>query len=440
MSKLWIIIKREFLTRVMNKSFLLVTFLTPIGFGLLMFGIAYLSVKSMKADSTVLVLDESPMFSDYYEKTKNVNMDFSDQSLEQLKGKYDEMGYELLVHIPPYNVEEGQQHQVFYYSEEMPGLQTLESIESEIAQGFRKYRIEESNLDEEILNSLRVSVNLENGEISEDSETKVSGKLSVIISTALGYIMGFMMYMVIFIFGGLVMRSVMEEKINRIVEVIISSVKPFELMLGKLVGVGAVALTQLLIWLIFIPIIMTVVTLVIPGADPASMSGVPSADIAAYTGQEPDFLQILAELKTFNWWLIIPGFIVFFLLGYFLYSSMFAAIGSTIDDDMGQAQQLMLPIIIPVIFAFIIMQTSMQNPNSGLAVFGSLFPLFSPIVMPARLAFSPPVWQIVTSIVLLIGTTVFFTWLAGRIYRVGILMYGKKVTFREMMKWLTYKG
>jgi ABC-2 type transport system permease protein len=185
---------------------------------------------------------------------------------------------------------------------------------------------------------------------------------------------------------------------------------------------------------------MTVVSLVIPGADPATMSGVPGADIATYTGQEPDFLQILAELKTFNWWLIIPGFIVFFLLGYFLYSSMFAAIGSTIDDDMGQAQQLMLPIVIPVIFAFIIMQTSMNNPNSGLAVFGSLFPLFSPIVMPARLAFSPPVWQIVTSIALLIGTTVFFTWLAGRIYRVGILMYGKKVTFREMMKWLTYKG
>ena len=253
----------------------------------------------------------------------------------------------------------------------------------------------------------------------------------------MGGIMGFLMYMVIFIFGNMVMRSVMEEKINRIVEVMISSVKPFQLMLGKVIGVGGVGLTQLLIWMILIPVIILLAGAFVndPGqAQQMAESMWPGMQDTA----NAQISMVLKEFGSLNWWLILPSFVIFFLGGYFIYSSLFAAIGSAIGDDLGESQGLMMPIIIPVIFALMIMMSSLENPNSGMAVFGSIFPLFSPIVMPARLAFDPPLWQVLVSLGLLIITSLFFIWVSGRIYRIGILMYGKRLTFREIWKWLLH--
>jgi len=234
----------------------------------------------------------------------------------------------------------------------------------------------------------------------------------------------------------------MEEKINRIVEVIISSVKPTTLMMGKILGVGAVGLTQLAIWLILIPIIAIGVQSIFGfQQDPAQMQEIAAqAGNAAKEMNDFDFGQIILEIRKLNWLLILPTFIIFFFGGYFIYSSMFAAIGSAVGDDMGEAQQLMLPIILPVIIALMMMQATIQNPHGNIAIFGSMFPLTSPILMPSRLAFDPPLWQICLSILILILSCWFFAWLAGRIYRVGILMYGKKISFKELAKWLTYKS
>jgi ABC-2 type transport system permease protein len=294
-----------------------------------------------------------------------------------------------------------------------------------------------------------MDIDLENGAAGKEemaegksSSEDTSTKLSILIGTLLGGLMGFIMYMVIFIYGSMVMRSVMEEKINRIVEVIISSVKPTQLMLGKVLGVGGVGLTQLAMWLILIPmVIMSTGLLVGGGIDPAQLQEMSNqANVNAEELNKFEFGNVLRELGNMNWGLIIPVFILFFFGGYFIYSSLFAAVGSAMGDDMGEGQQLMLPIMLPVILGFIMLQGTLQNPNGGMAVFGSLFPLTSPIIMPSRLAFDPPLWQVGLSIILLVLSCWFFAWLAGRIYRVGILMYGKKITFKELGKWIMYKG
>ena len=224
----------------------------------------------------------------------------------------------------------------------------------------------------------------------------------------------------------------MEEKTNRIVEVMISTVKPFELMLGKIIGVGGVGLTQLAIWAVLIPIIQITAS-AFWGIDTSELTSLdPSIDQEEIMG---DFAMIMAEISNQNWWSIIPLFLFYFIGGYLLYASLFAAVGSAIGDDITEGQALTIPITIPVAIAFYIMITAVQSPNSTLAVFSSIFPLFSPIVMPARLAFEPPIWQLLVSMVVLIGTCIFFTWIAGRIYRIGILMYGKKASFKDLFRW-----
>jgi ABC-2 type transport system permease protein len=232
----------------------------------------------------------------------------------------------------------------------------------------------------------------------------------------------------------------MEEKTNRIVEVMMSSVRPFQLMLGKIIGAGAVGLTQVVAWIVLSGAVMFVVPLLVD-VDPQAMqppvtAGQPQIDPEMAQGEA---FRVFSELGKQNWTLLVGSFVIFFLGGYFIYSSMFAAIGSAMGDDYGEGQALVLPVTIPIILAFYIVAfVGIRNPDSGLMVFASMFPLFSPIVMPFRMAFSPPMWQIILSLVLTIGAAFFFVWMAGRIYRVGILLYGKKVSFKEIGKWLFY--
>jgi len=236
----------------------------------------------------------------------------------------------------------------------------------------------------------------------------------------------------------MVMRSVMEEKTSRIVEVMISSVRPFPLMLGKIIGVGLVGLTQVLAWAILVPLMLIGVNLLFGfQMDSSSLADAPPE----LAGMDTELLvaQVMTELGSFNWWLILPLFLLYFLGGYFMYAALFAAVGSAMGDDLGEGQSLTIPITIPVILAFYITIAAIQSPNSGLAVWASFFPLFSPIVMPSRLPFDPPWWQITISLLLLLGTCVGLIWLSGRIYRVGILLYGKKVTLWEMGKWIFRK-
>jgi ABC-2 type transport system permease protein len=318
----------------------------------------------------------------------------------------------------------------------------LESIESRIADQVETYRMRKSNIDQRLLDSFRAEIHIENGAMdpNDPGSSAAVGKLYIIIGTALGAIMGFMMYLVIFIYGSMVMRSVMEEKLSRIVEVMVSSVRPIQLMMGKLIGVGAVGLTQLALWAVLIPVVLLIVSAVLPGSDAdqlTAMQNVTQVDQEAFDAFSAK--QVIRAIFSLKWWLILPVFILFFLGGYFIYSSLFAAMGSAINEDMGEGQQLMMPIVIIVLIAFYMLFPVLSNPNGSLAVFASLFPLFSPIIMPARLAFDPPWWQIVLSIVIMVLTVWFFIWITSRVYRVGILMYGKKANLSEMMKWLRYK-
>jgi ABC-2 type transport system permease protein len=435
MDKILLILKREYTSRVFKKSFLLVTLLTPIGMGAIMFIAGYLGANSTKSEKKVLVSDSSGMI--YKDSIKNDELvfSFSNKPIDELKKTYIDQGYDILVHISKTDSQSVEMNAGYYSKEKLSFIQ-LERLENRFEKVIKIFKLNNSGLDKAVLNRLDVDLKLENAMLDEkDSDVKgdKSSKFASSIATGLSYLMGFLMYMVIFIFGSMVMRSVMEEKINRVVEVMISSIKPFQLMLGKVLGVGLVGLTQLLIWLILFPIVSIVISKFI-GGDAAAAGQ--SAEAIKQLNNDNFVLQFLSELGSLNWLFIIPVFIFFFFGGYFIYSTLFAAIGSASSDDMQDSQQLMMPIIIVVIFAFAMISPVVTNPNSGLAIFGSLFPLTSPILMPARLPFDPPMWQVILSMVLLLGSIIGLTWVAARIYRVGILMYGKKATFGELWKWM----
>jgi ABC-2 type transport system permease protein len=255
------------------------------------------------------------------------------------------------------------------------------------------------------------------------------------IAVAIGYLCGLMLYMFMLFYGMSVMRSVMEEKTNRIAEIIVSSVKPFQLMLGKIVGVALVGLTQVLIWIILIGLFTAIGLPMMTGG--MAMSG--SMDPAAMNGGGKMGV-ILELLKDTNWVMIAFWFLFYFLGGYFLYAALFAAVGSLVNEDPQESSQYTLPITIPIILGFVIMSSAIRNPNSPLAIFGSLFPLTSPIVMMARIPFGDvPAWQLITSAALLILGFLGTSWMAGKIYRTGILMYGKKISMKEVGKWLVRK-
>ncbi|MFT6149488.1 MAG: ABC-2 type transport system permease protein [Saprospiraceae bacterium] len=438
MNKLWLIIKREYITRVTKKSFILATLLTPFAIAAFI-AIVALIFSYDSGQRKIAVINESGL-EFKLKDTKKVYFDFTETPLDELKLSYQEDGYTGVLYLPEIKDLQKQDVRVTYFSEDQISIGTKEFIQREIADKIREIKIDNSEISRVILESFSTNVNLEevglsvndSGEIQEEDKTNSAG-----IATAMGMVMGFAIYMFLFFYGSMVMRSVMEEKMTRIVEVMISSVKPFQLMLGKIVGVGGVGLTQILIWAILIPTLNFIVTIFLP-IDPeaiqsAQMSGAESEDMMIQVALA------LESVKSQNWALILPMFIFYFLGGYFIYSALFAAVGSAIGDDLGESQSLTLPITIPVILAIYIAIAVIENPTSNLATFASIFPLFSPIVMPARLPFNPPVWEIVASVVVMIASVVLFIWLSGRIYRVGILLYGKKVTLRELGKWMFYK-
>ena len=437
MKKLWLVIKREYLTRVRKRSFILGTLLTPLAFGLFFIVVGFIFSYESDEEKIVAVIDKGNILEKKISDAKKLYFQFPNKSLDELKADVTEKKFDGVLVIPAINDLYVKDQTVYYYSEKPPSADMSSFIEKRIEKSIRDYKISELNLEAKQIEALGVNVSVDPEPLdpNEDNATTFSSAVGVF----LGMMMGFIMYTVVFVYGMMVMRSVMEEKTTRIVEVMISSLKPFQLMMGKIIGVGAVGLTQVTVWAILIPAISFLVQIVF-GFDNSRLEEMQ----AAQGGINPDDMEAMVhmamnELSQMNWWVIIPLFILYFLGGYFLYASLFAAVGSAIGDDMGEAQSLTLPISIPVILALYIMIVAVQSPDSSLAVWSSIFPLFSPIVMPARLAFDPPAWQIALSLILLIATVLFFVWLAGRIYRVGILMYGKKATMMELVKWIFAK-
>jgi len=343
MNKLWLIIKREYLTRVRKKSFILATLLTPLGFGLIMFVSGYLASNSMNSQKRIVVVDQSGILDESELSNSQYDFDISDLPLSQIDTAYARLGYDLLLDVPPITDLSTTSHKVNFYSKEKLSLVALEQVERKMSKALKSYKISRSDIKQETLDQLEMEVTLDNA-VKSDKDGDKSDKISIGIASALSYLMGFLMYMVIFIYGSMVMRSVMEEKINRIVEVMISSVRPFQLMLGKVMGVGFVAITQLFIWIVLLFGIMMVFGATM-GPDPAMGAGMGEAgELMAEMGSQSDMKDILNGIKSLNWLLILPSFIVFFFGGYFIYSSLFAAVGSAMGDDIGEGQQLMMPI------------------------------------------------------------------------------------------------
>ena len=437
MNKLWLIFQREYLTRVKKRSFIIATILTPLAFALFFVVVGFISSYESDTAKNIAVLDEGNILKNAIKDEGNMYFKFENESLESLKGSFKEKGYDGILQIPPIKDVASRSHTIFFYSEDQLSMELTFKIEGKIRSSIRDYKIEALNLDKKELDNLNTKVKLDPEPI-DDSEEDAS-TMSGLIGMGIGGLLGMIMYLSLFIYGMMVMRSVMEEKMNRIVEVMISSVKPFQLMLGKILGVGAVGLTQVAIWAIIIPI-MYLILIPIFGIDTDQAAA--AEQLAANIDPEEmqfKIAQLANEISNQNWMLILPLFAVYFICGFLLYSSLFAAVGSAMGDDLGEGQALTIPITIPILIAFYIMIVAVRAPHSSLAVWSSIFPLFAPIVMPARLAFDPPLWQILLSVAVMIASTWFFIWLSGRIYRVGILMYGKKVSFRELGRWLFYK-
>ena len=441
MNKLWLIIKREYLVRVKKKSFILTTLLAPLAIALLVVVVGLIFSYQGDDAREVIIVDEEGILDRKMKDRRNFYFRFSDKSIEELISQREQEPFDGILVIPPLEEVTIQKHTIYYYSDENLDLDASDVLQRAVRDKIRSYKIKALNLDADQLDKLSTQITVDPEPLTPSESEDLAGTdnpspITTVVAALIGGAMGFVMYMIVFVNGMMVMRSVMEEKMNRVVEVMISSVKPFYLMMGKIIGVGGVGLTQIIIWVILIPLITMGANLIFGfDAQEAMLESTPneidSDDLEAMAAQ------VMAELRAVNWWLIIPCFIFFFFGGYVIYASLFAGVGSAIGDDLAESQALTLPLTIPVILALYIMFAALRVPNSSLAIWASIFPFFSPIVMPARLAFGPPAWQIITSMILLVAAAILCVWISGRIYRTGILMYGKKGTFKEIWKWLT---
>src|SRR5665647_1908874 len=438
MNKIWLIIKREYLTRVRNKTFILSTILLPLFFIGFIFASAYFSMQS-EEEQKVAVADSNGIFKNSFQNDKYITFEFpSDVNADNFKQK----GYSALLTIPQNY--DSPQDSISLISDKQLGINADEKIKNQINNAIRNKAFLQNNIDRRILDSInkidedrlyKFSPVIKQGNKTEQSN---SG-----LSYGIGFGSGILIYMTLFIYGAAVMRGVMEEKMNRIAEVIISSVKPFQLMMGKILGIAAVGITQLLIWIVLI-IGLSSVTSIFLSPDTLQHAQTINSTMGGAAGSSSAAMNFLSAKSTFlsaNWGLIIPCFLFYFIAGYLFYASLFAAVGSVVNEDPQEAQSLMLPITMPIILSFIIMTTAAGKPDAPISVWGSMIPFSSPIVMMARIpSGSVPVWQIAVSMISLVAGFILTTMLAAKIYRTGILLYGKKVTFKEMGKWLFRKS
>lgn len=439
MNQIFLVLKREYLTRVQKRSFLLATLLTPLILPAIIFVIVYFA--TMDKDSSqeeIIVLDESGFFAETLDAS-GYQFTMVDGDYDDLKSSFKEKGAFGFMYIPPVDLSDisVRRFQGFeFFSESNPSMNTMSRIENQLENRLEDLKLETSGLEKEVIDNLQVNVDLNTFSVSDSGETTESNSG---LSFAIGYGTGFLIYMFIFIYGGQIMQSVLDEKTSRIVEVIVSSVRPFQLMMGKVLGVGAVGFTQLLIWIVLISTLSTVgISVLASGNDVMMEAASQQVPEEALTQQQEMAAEITSMISSVPVTKILLSFLFYFLGAYFLYGALYAAVGSAVDS-LQDAQQFMFPIMIPILASIMAMFFVLDDPNGGLAVTLSLIPFTSPIIMMARLPFGVPDWQLALSMVLLVAGFVGTIYVAGRIYRIGILMYGVKVNWKIMRKWFTMK-
>lgn len=441
MRNILLVIKREYMVRVKKKSFLIMTILAPVlfvGGYAMVFWMAISSVDS----KLVQVVDESGLFTNEFKDSESLKFSFIDQSIDSAKAHFTDSHANALVYIPKNVINAPKSVRI--YAPKNVSMELKSDIESVIEKQIENIKLSEAGITHKILEDSRVNVKSETISLSDDGEKTSSSGAATII----GGICAFLIYMSVFIYGTQVMRGVTEEKTSRIVEVIISSIKPYQLMMGKIIGVALVGLTQFVLW-IFLTVSLTAATSAVLSSKMPKDSqelqqemskmqqGMPASNMPG-SGVDNPVAEVLGAVNSLNIPLIISCFLFYYLGGYLFYSALFGAVGAAVDND-ADTQQFMLPITLPIIFSFIFAQLVLRDPDGTLAFWTSMIPFTSPIIMMVRIPFGVPAWQIALSMGLLVLGFMGTIWLASRIYRVGILMYGKKVTYKELAKWIFYK-
>ncbi len=444
MNTISLIIKREYLTRVRKKSFIIMTILGPI----LMASLFIVPVLMARYDenevSKIQVIDESGLFKGKLQNSESLVFEMDTMSLAVAKTIFNPERHTAILYIPGNVI--NNTGALMLFSAKQPNINLVTSIERTIQKEIESMKLQAQGINQETLEQIKTKVNVNTRTLTEQGEEETSAGLTTIV----GMLGGVLIYMFIFLYGAQVMRGVIEEKTNRIVEVIISSVKPFQLMMGKIIGIALVGLTQFLLWIVLTFSIATVVSNLF--IDPNQMReqmmnrqsplGTPlpveAEDGSVSSSENSEISEIFNSVNSINFPLLLGAFLFYFLGGYLLYGALFAAIGAAVDGE-SDTQQFMLPITIPLILSFIVAQSILQNPESKVGFWFSMIPFTSPVVMMVRIPFGVAPWELALSMFFLVAGFVVTTWLAAKIYRTGILMYGKKVSWKELGKWLFYR-
>jgi ABC-2 type transport system permease protein len=439
MNKIWLIFEREFLNRVQKKSFLIATIGVPLIFPAIIAIMVYVSVKQEESAGklTIELFDESgkvPLES-------NAKYIFTPVSgdLEKVKNAFNKSDHFAILYVPKFEL--AKPDGILLYTKENPSIRKIEDLEGMLETRIHDLKLEQFNIDKETLKSLKTNISLNNINLSETGEEKES---NTGILYSLGFILGILIYMFVLIYGMQIMMGVIEEKTSKIVEVIVSSVKPFQLMLGKILGIAAVGLLQFTIWVIMVTILSTA-TLSLFGVKMPQQQAMEQMtkndpEMAKAMQDQNPVAKILGKTQDIPFGYIVFNFAFYFLGGYLLYGALYAAVGSAVDSQQ-EAQQFTLPLMLPLIIAyFSLFMFILDDPHSTASFWFSIIPFTSPVAMVGRLAFGVPLWQLLLSQFLLIGGFIFTTWIAARIYRVGILMHGTKINYKVLAKWFMMKG
>lgn len=436
MNKIILIIKREYLSRVRKKSFIVMTILGPILMAALMMTPLIMD-NSDTEEKSIWICDESGLFVSQFQSAEDLKTEFFTNPLEEVKAIFNESEAFALVHIPitSDSTISDIENRIKVFTHKPISFTNKLMISRNIESVIESIKLKNEGLTKALIEKTRAEVVLNTVILGESGAEKSA---STEIAMGLSMAGGFLIYIFIFLYGAMVMRGVLEEKTSRIIEIIISSVKPFQLMMGKIIGVALVGFTQFALWILLTFVLSSVASSFL--MNPAELN---PTDIAIGTEllmQEVNIPQngiasILAQLESINLSFLLGMFLFYFVGGYLMYGSLFAAVGAAVDSET-DTQQFMMPITIPLIFSIISLQAILENPDSSLAFWCSIIPFTSPVVMMGRLPFDPPLWEIGLSMVLLIIGFIFTSWIAGRIYRVGILMYGQKVTYKTLWKWI----
>jgi len=442
MNKIWLIIQREFLNRVQKKSFLITTILVPLIFPAIIGGLIYFAVEQAETakPDTVQIVDESGKFT--FENTKRFTYVKLDMPLEQAKKIYQETNDFALLYIPQFNV--NNPDGLTIYTKENPSIEKVNDLERFLAERIRELKLEQYKIDAETLKNLKTTVSLKQVNLTETGEEKSSNSG---ILYGVGFVLGILIYMFVLIYGIQIMQGVIDEKTSKVVEIIVSSVKPFQLMMGKIIGIASVGLLQFTIWIFIITVVSSSVLgyfgLKMPQEQMmeqvSKQANNPEAT-EVIAAQNKEVTELLNNINQIPFAKIAFVFVFYFLGGYLMYGALFAAVGSAVDSQQ-EAQQFQFPITLPLLIGYMsLFFVILRDPHGSMSFWLSVIPLTSPVAMVGRIAFGVPTWQLALSMAMLIGGFILTTWIAGRVYRVGILMTGTKVNYKVLAKWFMMKN